>query len=133
MPSTRSKPFFEAVQEGLIEGIRFLRGEVELKTTMFPEPPPEVTPEDLTALRRRADMSQAAFARLLNVSTKTVQSWEQGTRKPAQATLRLIQVLEQDPRSVFEAAGLPAPGSSEKAQRRGSSGARAKARNSPRS
>jgi transcriptional regulator with XRE-family HTH domain len=52
-------------------------------------------------------MSQSAFARLLNVSTKTVQSWEQGTRKPSQATLRLIQVLGQDPRSVFQAAGLP--------------------------
>jgi putative transcriptional regulator len=43
-------------------------------------------------------MSQAMFARLLNVSPKTVQSWEHGTRKPSQAALRLIQVFEQNPR-----------------------------------
>jgi putative transcriptional regulator len=130
-----SNPFFESLQEGLIEGIRFLRGEVALKTTIFPEPPPEVTPDELTAMRRRADMSQAAFARLLNVSPKTVQSWEQGTRKPAQATLRLIQVLGQDPRSVFQAAGLRWPHSSNgaeenNAKRRASARAKAKTKNS---
>jgi transcriptional regulator with XRE-family HTH domain len=54
-------------------------------------------------------MSQAVFAQLLNVSTKTVQSWEQGSRKPSQASLRLIQILEQSPESVFQAAGLPLP------------------------
>jgi DNA-binding transcriptional regulator YiaG len=34
-------------------------------------------------------MSQAVFAQVLNVSTKTVQSWVQGQRKPSQAALRL--------------------------------------------
>jgi putative transcriptional regulator len=109
MATSASKSLFESLQEGFIEGIRFFRGEVALKTTMFAEPPPKVTPDELTALRRRIEMSQSAFARLLNVSSKTVQSWEQGTRKPAQATLRLIQVLGQDPQSVFLAAGLPLP------------------------
>jgi putative transcriptional regulator len=109
MSTRKRKRLFESLQDGLMEGIRFFRGEIDLKTTVFPEPPPDVTPDELASLRRMAEMSQAAFARLLNVSTKTVQSWEQGTRKPAQATLRLIQVLGQNPESVFNAAGLPLP------------------------
>jgi putative transcriptional regulator len=52
-------------------------------------------------------MSQAVFAGVLNVSTKTVQSWEQGTRTPSQAALRLIQVFRQDPSRVLQAAGMP--------------------------
>jgi DNA-binding transcriptional regulator YiaG len=38
-------------------------------------------------------MSKAIFAGMLNLSTKTVQSWEEGVRKPSQAALRLIQVF----------------------------------------
>src|SRR5437588_749731 len=105
MSTKGRKPLFERLQASFVEGIRFFRGEISLRTTVFPEPPPEVTPTELTALRLRTELSQPIFARLLNVSTKTVQSWEQGTRKPSQATLRLIQVLQEEPRSVFQAAG----------------------------
>ena len=54
-------------------------------------------------------MSQAMFARLLNVSPKTVQSWEHGIRKPSQAALRLIQVFEPDPDGVFSVVGMSGP------------------------
>ena len=49
------------------------------------------------------------FARLLNVSPKTVQSWEHGTRRPSQAALRLIQLLEQNPHGVFSVVGMSPP------------------------
>lgn len=51
-------------------------------------------------------MSQDLFARVLNMSTKTIQSWEDGTRKPSQAALRLIQVFLQNPSGVLRAAGM---------------------------
>ena len=51
-------------------------------------------------------MSQAIFAQVLNVSTKTVQSWEQGQRKPSHAALRLIQVFREDPSSLVEIVGM---------------------------
>jgi hypothetical protein len=43
---------------------------------------------------------------MLNVSTKTVQSWEQGQRRPSQAALRLIQVFRQDPSGLLEVVGM---------------------------
>jgi hypothetical protein len=51
-------------------------------------------------------MSQGVFARLLNVSVKTVQSWEQGERKPSHAALRLLQVLAEQPEMVCQIVGL---------------------------
>lgn len=42
-------------------------------------------------------MSQSVFAAALNVSTKLVQSWEQGTRKLDRGELRLIEILIKQP------------------------------------
>ena len=108
---TNRKPLFERLKAGLEEGIRHAKGEITLKTTTLevPDRPPEVGAEELTKLRLASGMSQAVFARLLNVSTKTVQSWEQGHRKPSQAALRLIQVFRHDPSGLLEVAGMSGP------------------------
>jgi putative transcriptional regulator len=42
-------------------------------------------------------MSQAVFAATLNVSKRTVQSWEQGRRVPSDVALRMLQVVDQNP------------------------------------
>ena len=105
------KPLFERLKTGLEEGIRHARGEFTLKTTTLemPDRPPEVDAEELTKIRLTSGMSQAVFARMLNVSTKTIQSWEQGQRKPSQAALRLIQVFRHDPSGLLEVVGMSAP------------------------
>jgi putative transcriptional regulator len=105
------KPFFERLKTGMEEGIRHARGEITLKTTTLemPDRPPEVDAEELTKIRLTSGMSQAVFARMLNVSTKTIQSWEQGQRKPSQAALRLIQVFRHDPSGLLEVVGMSAP------------------------
>src|SRR5271163_4351613 len=98
----------EQIRKGLEEAIRHAKGEITLKTTTLemPDRPPEVGAEELMKLRLKSGMSQAVFARLLNVSTKTVQSWEQGHRKPSQAALRLIQVFRHNPSGLLEIAGM---------------------------
>ena len=104
-------PVAEQIRKGLEEAIRHAKGEITLKTTTLemPDRPPEVGAEELTKLRLESGMSQAVFARLLNVSTKTVQSWEQGHRKPSQAALRLIQVFRHNPSGLLEVAGMTVP------------------------
>ncbi len=112
MKSDRKRlPVAEQIRKGLEEAILHAKGEITLKTTTIelPDRPPEVGAEELTELRLASGMSQAVFARLLNVSTKTVQSWEQGHRKPSQAALRLIQVFRQDPSGLLEIAGMTGP------------------------
>ena len=85
---------FEELKQGLEESLAFVRGEKDLETTEIPEPPAEVSPKTIAQLRRRFVLTQSRFANLVNVSPKTVQSWEQGIRTPAPATLRLFQILK---------------------------------------
>ena len=40
--------------------------------------------EEIKKIRFGLDMSQKAFAKILNVSIKTVESWEQGINKPSE-------------------------------------------------
>jgi len=105
------KPLFERLRTGLEEAIRHAKGEITLKSTTLemPDRPPEVGAEELANLRLASGMSQAVFARMLDVSTKTVQSWEQGHRKPSQAALRLIQVFRHNPAGLLEVVGMTGP------------------------
>jgi putative transcriptional regulator len=106
--SKARKPLAQRLEEGLLESIRHMKGEIQLRTTVLPGPPPEVSPDQIVALRAEHAMSQAIFARFLNVSIKTVQSWERGSRKPSQAALRLIQLFARNPTAVFDLLGIDA-------------------------
>ncbi len=106
---TKRLPVAEQIRKGLEEAIRYVQGEITLKTTTveLPDEPPEIDAPTIVALRDQSRMSQAVFARLLNVSTKTVQSWEQGVRTPSHASRRLIQIYSQHPETVCQSVGLP--------------------------
>jgi len=100
MKTNRGRPpFFDRVCKALEEGIQHARGEISLRTTTLrlPDRPPKVEARAIARLRERCKMSQFVFASVLNVSVKTVQSWEQGNRKPSQAALRLLEILSADP------------------------------------
>lgn len=92
-----SSSVFDELKAGLEDSIAFSRGELTLATTAMPAPPPTREPAQIVELRHRLRMSQAVFAAVINVSPKTVQGWEQGLRKPSQAALRLLELMEEDP------------------------------------
>ena len=83
-----------------------MRGELKLRTATVPGRPPVLRAQDVVGIRERLKMSQSSFAGLLNVSVKTVQSWEQGDRKPTRAALRLLQILQAEPDAVCHAVGI---------------------------
>ena len=102
--STKRPRLFERLVTGLGEGIEWARKKQDLSVTTItiPDPPPAYDAKRIRALREHLHVSQQGFSRLLNVSPKTVQSWEQGTRLPSQASLRLLQVIE-DPQVLMSA------------------------------
>jgi putative transcriptional regulator len=53
-------------------------------------------------LRDRLNYSQSMFARVLNVSTKTVQAWEQGAREPSDAALKLLTIADKHSEVLLE-------------------------------
>jgi putative transcriptional regulator len=104
-PSPKAKPaslgaelvrglegFRDALREGEPIHRRFTMRTVELDLE-----PRQYGSEDVRAVREKLGASQAVFAKLLGVSVKTVQAWEQGNAPPPMAR-RLLDVIDRDPR-----------------------------------
>ena len=67
---------------------------------------PEVTADELLALRKRLNLSRPVFARYLRTNPRTLENWEQGRAKPnAQAAL-LIRLVEKFPDTVDRLASV---------------------------
>jgi putative transcriptional regulator len=53
-----------------------------------------MTAKDIRALRAREGVSQAVFARTLNVTTNYVSQLERGAKRPRGATLKLLSLVK---------------------------------------
>lgn len=100
MKTTARAPLGEILAQGLRDAIAFERGDsrVDMRITEveWPAAPPHYGREDVQRIREQVlHLSQVAFTRLLNVSPRTVQSWERGLRRPAQSAASLLQFIEQ--------------------------------------
>lgn len=76
----------------------------DLRTTVLPQSPVTLDSAEIVKLREKLHFSQAVFARHLNVSVKTVQSWEQGVGKPSGAALKLLSLINRRPTILVELA-----------------------------
>lgn len=54
-----------------------------------------LAPEEIRTIREKANMSQAVFAMVLNVTTSIVSKWEQGDKKPSGPSLKLLSLASQ--------------------------------------
>jgi DNA-binding transcriptional regulator YiaG len=70
---------------------------LDLRSVEIPPRPKPMKPSDIRGLRESLNASQTLFARLLNVSSNAVESWEQGLREPRQATLKLLHIARKNP------------------------------------
>lgn len=79
----------------ILEGIRQLkRGEIG-RTIIIPP---------VSETRARMGLSQSEFARLLGVSVRTLQEWEQGRRFPSGPARTLLAIAHKNPHLLLEAA-----------------------------
>lgn len=58
--------------------------------------PREYSPEEVLKIRESLRASQGVFAKLLGVSIKTLQAWEQGNNPPPPIARRLLDTIEAD-------------------------------------
>src|ERR1041385_5246003 len=74
---------FADLKNAMEDALDFERGKGrDLKVTPIqaPRPPKAMSPKDIAQIRQKLNCSQAVFAMMLNISTKTVKAWEQGSR-----------------------------------------------------
>jgi putative transcriptional regulator len=70
------------------------------RTVNLPPPVKAMPPKAIRALRIQLGCTQMEFAALLNVPKVTAISWENGTRKPSGAALRLLAVAKHHPEAL---------------------------------
>ena len=61
----------------------------------------EYSPEKIISIRKQLKLSQAALASIFNISPSTVQKWEQGNKKPAGASRKLLDIMERKGLEAF--------------------------------
>src|SRR4051812_32681305 len=63
----------------------------------------KMTMEEFQTLRSRLQLSQAEFARMLCVSVRTVQNWEQGRRSPTGPAAALLRIIDKESHAAIRA------------------------------
>lgn len=87
-------PFEQRVLDSLRRGNSALAaGETLPARYRFVLPAPDPVSSEPSRFRAEHCLTQQDLAGLLNVSVKTVESWEQGIRRPSGTALRLLQIL----------------------------------------
>jgi putative transcriptional regulator len=95
---------FDDLRKSLEDALAFERGRpADLRVSVLPPPPRKLRPRDIRAIRRSLNASQVLFARFLNVSANTIRSWEQGTRRPQGADLKLLSIAKRNPQALLKA------------------------------
>lgn len=98
------RKMFDDLRHALGDALTYERGQkIDLRLTEIPAPAKMIRPAEIRAIRRSMNASQIKFAKLLNVSANTVESWEQGARRPRQAALKLLTIARKRPEVLLEA------------------------------
>ncbi|GHS89054.1 transcriptional regulator [Campylobacterota bacterium] len=90
---------YESIVQGLNEAIAYEKGELEART-MVVERKPTVSQAEVKRIRKEIGLTQAKFALSLGVSHKTVEAWERGQNKPSGASLRLLEIVRENPQVI---------------------------------
>jgi putative transcriptional regulator len=83
------------VGKEILDGLNELRRGERGRVTVMP---------NVAQIRDATNLSQARFAQLLGVSTRTLQDWEQGRRSPSGAARTLLLIAARDPKALLAVA-----------------------------
>lgn len=82
-------------QQDLLASVRQMRRGQAARVTKVKLPP-------AAEARAKVGLSQQDFARLLGVSARTLQDWEQGRREPTGAAKMLLRVAAKHPEVLLD-------------------------------
>jgi len=98
----------KSIQDAIIETIQDMSS-INLDTTLTQKelekqgieiPKKTISAQEIKKIRQMLNVSQAVFAKLLNVSLSTIRQWEQGLRKPSGSAVILLELLQQNPNTL---------------------------------
>jgi putative transcriptional regulator len=74
---------------GLIDKATMREFDVSCLTAIEP-----LSAREISAIRKRAGVSQGVFAHYLNVKPKLVSEWERGEKRPSGPSLKLLSIVK---------------------------------------
>jgi putative transcriptional regulator len=87
--------------EAFEEMAKHLRGEIEVES--YEVPAEILTPARIKEIRRKVASSTRAFEATFHISARTMESYEQGRRKPDAAMTALLRIIEREPQAAKRA------------------------------
>ncbi len=103
MPMTEKKLLARDAKRDI--GAELLASAVEMKTGKTGRVH-RISVSEVTQARAKSGLSQSQFAKLLGVSMRTLQEWEQGRRKPSGAAQALLTIAAKRPDIIREVFAL---------------------------
>ena len=85
------KTLFEDLKSSLKEAAAIAKGKARASRRH------ELVAPDAKAVREKIGLSQGEFARLMRVSVKTLQNWEQHRRNPTGPAAALLKIVSKAP------------------------------------
>jgi putative transcriptional regulator len=104
--STKTVTVSDLLTEAIDNGYRFMKGKKRLRVTEIEISEAESFPpnNNISMIRQTLNMPVETFAEALNVSSETVRRWEEGSQRPRGTAVRLLQVIQEDPKLVVRCA-----------------------------
>lgn len=91
------RKMFEELLDSVREAGSILRGEKKPTRRVV------IGASGVRTIRQRTRLSQSEFARLIGVSVKTLQNWEQNRRRPAGPAAALLKIIAHEPQLAVKA------------------------------
>ncbi len=83
------------IGQEILDGLRELKRGEHGRVTIVP---------GVATIRETTGLPQSQFAKLLGVSLRTLQDWEQGRRAPSGAARTLLRIAAKNPQALLEVA-----------------------------
>jgi len=91
------REMFEELLDSVREAGAILRGQEKPSRRIV------LPASGVRSIRQRTKLSQSEFARLIGVSVKTLQNWEQDRRHPTGPAAALLKIIAHEPRLAVKA------------------------------
>jgi putative transcriptional regulator len=98
------KKLFAELVESIKSAGKYVRGEGKASRTF------EYPAADVRTIRERIGLSQSQFAKMIRVSVKTLQNWEQKRRSPTGPAAALLQIVAREPQVALRTLHAPKRG-----------------------
>lgn len=89
--------FFDGIMDGLQEALLYEKGAAKAETFSRKASLPEI---NVAEERKALKLTQKAYAKVLGVSSRTVEAWESGKSNPSPTARNLMYLLSSEPRLI---------------------------------